>query len=158
MRHRTPTHPAHRGWSQKSGLGHATTIREHFQIRAALESEACVLCCKNKIDLKRIDQILKVSREVIEDGDYESYASLNQTLHMELWLAAGNDKLENMLSELWNGLSRGMKMNEEEYVRKSLKEHEEIIEYIRSGNEVECYLKMHAHIDESCKTFLLQYA
>ena len=134
------------------------TIREHYQIRAALESEACVLCCKNKIDLKRIDQILKVSREVIEDGDYESYASLNQTLHMELWLAAGNDKLENMLSELWNGLSRGMKMNEEEYVRKSLKEHEEIIEYIRSGNEVECYLKMHAHIDESCKTFLLQYA
>ena len=134
------------------------TIREHFQIRAALESEACVLCCKNKIDLKRIDQILKVSREVIEDGDYESYASLNQTLHMELWLAAGNDKLENMLSELWNGLSRGIKMNEEESVRKSLKEHEEIIECIRSGNEVECYLKMHIHIDESCKNFLLQYA
>ena len=41
------------------------TIREHFQIRAALESEACVLCCKNKIELKRIDQILKVSRELI---------------------------------------------------------------------------------------------
>ena len=133
------------------------TIQEHFQIRAALESEACVLCCKNKIDLKRIDQILKVSREVIEDGDYESYASLNQTLHMELWLAAGNDKLQNMLSELWNGLSRGMKMHEEEYVRKSLKDHEEIVESIRSGNEVECYLKMHAHIEESCKNFLLQY-
>lgn len=134
------------------------TIREHFQIRAALESEACVLCCKNKIELKRIDQILKVSRELIEDGDYESYANLNQTLHMELWLAAGNDKLENMLSELWNGLSRGMKMNEEECVRKSLKEHEEIIECIRSGNEVECYLKMHTHIDESGKNFLFQYA
>lgn len=134
------------------------TIREHFQIRAALESEACVLCCKNKIELKRIDQILKVSRELIEDGDYESYANLNQTLHMELWLAAGNDKLEKMLSELWNGLSRGMKMNEEECVRKSLKEHEEIIECIRSGNEVECYLKMHTHIDESGKNFLLQYA
>lgn len=119
------------------------TIREHFQIRAALESEACVLCCKNKIELKRIDQILKVSRELIEDGDYESYANLNQTLHMELWLAAGNDKLENMLSELWNGLSRGMKMNEEECVRKSLKEHEEIIECIRSGNEVECLSLIH---------------
>ncbi len=134
------------------------TIREHFQIRAALESEACVLCCKNKIELKRIDQILKVSREWIEYGDYESYASLNQTLDMELWLAAGNDNIENMLSELWNGLSRGMKMNEEECVRKSLKEHEEIIECIRSGNEVECYLKMHTHIDESGKNFLLQYA
>ena len=48
------------------------TIREHFQIRAALESEACVLCCRKKIDLQRIDQILKVSREVIEEGDFES--------------------------------------------------------------------------------------
>ena len=45
------------------------TIREHFQVRAALESEACVLCCENKIDLQRIDQILKVSREEIEKGD-----------------------------------------------------------------------------------------
>ena len=26
------------------------TIQEHFQIRAALESEACVLCCKNRSD------------------------------------------------------------------------------------------------------------
>ena len=133
------------------------TVREHFQVRAALESEACVLCCRNKIDLKRIDQILKVSREVIEDGDYESYASLNQTLHMEIWLAAENAKLKNMLSELWNGLSRGMKINEEEYVRKSLKDHEEIIECIRSGNEVKCYLKMHKHIEESCKNFLFKY-
>ena len=133
------------------------TIREHFQVRAALESEACVLCCRNKIDLKRIDQILKVSREVIEDGDYESYASLNQTLHMEIWLAAENDKLKNMLSELWNGLSRGMKMNVEEHVRKSLKDHEEIVECIRSGDEVKCYLKMHEHIEESCKNFLFRY-
>ena len=133
------------------------TVREHFQVRAALESEACVLCCRNKIDLKRIDQILKVSREVIEDGDYESYASLNQTLHMEIWLAAENDKLKNMLSELWNGLSRGMKMNVEEHVRKSLKDHEEIVECIRSGDEVKCYLKMHEHIEESCKNFLFRY-
>ena len=30
-KHGTPTHPTHRGLSQKSGLGHATTSREHFQ-------------------------------------------------------------------------------------------------------------------------------
>ena len=126
------------------------TIREHFQVRAALESEACVLCCENKIDLQRIDQILKVSREEIEKGDFESYSSLNQTLHMELWTAAGNDKLKNMLSELWNGLSRGVLVNEEEYVRKSLKEHEEIVESIRKGDAMECYLRMQKHIKSSC--------
>ena len=133
------------------------TIREHFQVRAALESEACVLCCENKIDLQRIDQILKVSREEIEKGDFESYSSLNQTLHMELWTAAGNDKLKNMLSELWNGLSRGVLVNEEEYVRKSLKEHEEIVESIRKGDAMECYLRMQKHIKSSCENFVQRY-
>lgn len=133
------------------------TIREHFQVRAALESEACVLCCENKIDLQRIDQILKVSREEIEKGDFESYSSLNQTLHMELWTAAGNDKLKNMLSELWNGLSRGVLVNEEEYVRKSLKEHEEIVESIRKGDSMECYLRMQKHIKSSYENFVQRY-
>ena len=133
------------------------TIREHFQIRAALESEACVLCCRKRIDLQRIDQILKVSREVIEDSDYESYSSLNQTLHMELWTAAGNDKLKNMLSELWNGLSRDVLVNEEEYVRKSLKEHEAIVESIRKGDAIECYLRMQEHIENSCENFAQRY-
>lgn len=50
-----------------------------------------------------------------------------------------------------------MKINEEEHVRKSLNDHEEIVECIRRGNEVECYVKMHAHIEESCRNFLLQY-
>ena len=37
-----------------------TTLREHFQIRAALESEACALCCRNHIDMSRIEQVLTV--------------------------------------------------------------------------------------------------
>ena len=39
-----------------------TTLREHFQIRAALESEACALCCRNHIDMSRIEQVLTVSK------------------------------------------------------------------------------------------------
>ena len=69
---------------------------------------------------------------------------------MELWTAAGNDKLKNMLSELRNGLSRGVLVNEEEYVRKSLKEHEEIVESIRNCDALECYLRMQKHIKSSC--------
>lgn len=52
-----------------------TTLREHFQIRAALESEACVLCCKNRIDMSRDqEQVLTVSKEMIEKQDYENYS------------------------------------------------------------------------------------
>ena len=68
-----------------------TTLREHFQIRAALESEACALCCRNHIDMSRIEQVLTVSKEMIKKEDYENYSKLNQSLHMESWTAAGNE-------------------------------------------------------------------
>ena len=46
------------------------TIREHFQVRAALESEACVLCCENKIDfhIQRIDDLENKKSYIISRG------------------------------------------------------------------------------------------
>ena len=121
-----------------------TTLREHFQIRAALESEACVLCCKNRIDMSRIEQVLTVSK-------------LNQSLHMEIWIAAGNEKLKKMLSELWSGLSMGVKMTEAEYAKKSLKEHEGIVESMKKCDTMEAAMKMHQHIERSLEDVLTEF-
>ena len=129
-----------------------TTLREHFQIRAALESEACVLCCKN-----RIEQVLTVSKEMIEKQDYENYSKLNQSLHMEIWIAAGNEKLKKMLSELWSGLSMGVKMTEAEYAKKSLKEHEGIVESMKKCDTMEAAMKMHQHIERSLEDVLTEF-
>ena len=127
-----------------------TTLREHFQIRAALESEACVLCCK-------IEQVLTVSKEMIEKQDYENYSKLNQSLHMEIWIAAGNEKLKKMLSELWSGLSMGVKMTEAEYAKKSLKEHEGIVESMKKCDTMEAAMKMHQHIERSLEDVLTEF-
>ena len=134
-----------------------TTLREHFQIRAALESEACVLCCKNRIDMSRIEQVLTVSKEMIEKQDYENYSKLNQSLHMEIWIAAGNEKLKKMLSELWSGLSMGVKMTEAEYAKKSLKEHEGIVESMKKSDTMEAAMKMHQHIERSLEDVLTEF-
>ena len=64
--------------------------------------------------MSRIEQVLTVSKEMIKKEDYENYSKLNQSLHMEIWTAAGNEKLKKMLSELWSGLSLGVKMTEAE--------------------------------------------
>ena len=133
------------------------TIREHFQVRAALESEACVLCCKNRIDMSRIEQVLTVSKEMIEKQDYENYSKLNQSLHMEIWIAAGNEKLKKMLSELWSGLSMGVKMTEAEYAKKSLKEHEGIVESMKKCDTMEAAMKMHQHIERSLEDVLTEF-
>ena len=61
------------------------TIREHYQIRAALESEACVLCCENEADLSAIKNCLDASIEAFNEGDNSNYANLNQSFHYEIW-------------------------------------------------------------------------
>ena len=133
------------------------TIQEHFQIRAALESEACALCCRNHIDMSRIEQVLTVSKEMIKKEDYENYSKLNQSLHMEIWTAAGNEKLKKMLSELWSGLSLGVKMTEAEYAKKSIKEHEDIIESMKKYDTMEAWRRMHQHIERSLEDVLSEF-
>ena len=41
-----------------------TTIREHYQIRAAMESEACELCCENGADLSIKDGLDRTAFDV----------------------------------------------------------------------------------------------
>ena len=116
-----------------------TTLREHFQIRAALESEACALCCRNHIDMSRIEQVLTVSKEMIKKEDYENYSKLNQSLHMEIWTAAG------------------VKMTEAEYAKKSIKEHEDIIESMKKYDTMEAWRRMHQHIERSLEDVLSEF-
>ena len=94
---------------------------------------------------------------MIEEGDFESYSSLNQTLHMELWTAAGNDKLKNMLSELWNGLSMGVQTTEMEYAKKSFAEHKEIYEAIAAKDAETARERMEKHIRRSLDDMLTRY-
>lgn len=107
--------------------------------------------------MSRIEQVLTVSKEMIKKEDYENYSKLNQSLHMEIWTAAGNEKLKKMLSELWSGLSLGVKMTEAEYAKKSIKEHEDIIESMKKYDTMEAWRRMHQHIERSLEDVLSEF-
>lgn len=102
------------------------TLREHYQVRAVLEKAACELCCENGADLSSVKNCIDTAEEALERNDVTDYANQNQSFHYEIWKAAGNGKLEKMLGELWNGLSLGLNSTEEEYARRSQKEHQQI--------------------------------
>ncbi len=71
----------------------AQTIRDHYQVRAALECEACVLVCRNEADLSGIIRCCKGADEALAGGNSDSYANFNQSFHYEIWEASGNEKL-----------------------------------------------------------------
>ncbi|MBR2207351.1 MAG: GntR family transcriptional regulator [Synergistaceae bacterium] len=128
-------------------------ITEHFSIRAALEAEACRLACENKADLAEIAHCVNNSL----NANSENYSDYNQSFHYHIWLASGNSKLVNMLSELWNGLSIGQSTTKSQYAKKSQAEHEEIFEKLKVYDTEGAALAMRHHIIRSMNDILTRY-
>lgn len=135
-----------------------TTIREHYQVRAALESYACLLCCEMEADLEPCREALEEARADLAHDDTFRYAELNQAFHYGIWTATGNEKLCSMLSELWNGLSMGANVTRRQYAEQSLAEHEGIFEKLEARDGEAAYRAMLAHILRSEHDIMTIYA
>ena len=126
-----------------------TYIREHYQLRGILESACAGFAASPDIDISKI--------ELTASGDYSRYADLNREFHSEIWAASGNKKMENMIAELWNGLSMGSMVTEEEYAGISIKEHEAIYEAIKAHDVQLAQRRMYEHIMRSRDDMLTYY-
>lgn len=134
-----------------------TYIREHYQLRAILESACAELAAAEGVDISGIREAYERSKESLQKGDYSNYASQNREFHSEIWAAAGNKKMESMIAELWNGLSMGNMVTEQEYVKISVEEHGKIMDAIAAGDVVRAKQEMYAHIMRSRDDMLTYY-
>ena len=129
-------------------------VRDHYSVRAALEAEAARLVAEKQADLSEIEKIVIRSGNMIEEGNFSSYADLNQAFHVAIWKASGNQKLNSMASNLWNGLSMGYRVTVEEYARMSITEHIEIFHRMEKHDVLGSYELMHRHIYRSMESML----
>ena len=132
-------------------------LRQHYQVRAALESEACLLCCQREADLSVAARSVESAGKALDAGDSAQYGDFNQSFHYELWKASGNEKLTVMLSELWNGLSMGVESTASGYAQGSQREHEEILSFLQKRDGVGAWNAMHRHILRSLEDMLTRY-
>lgn len=134
-----------------------TYIKEHYQLRAILESACAEIAAGEGVDISGIEESYETAKEALGKGDYVSYANFNRDFHSEIWTAAGNHKMENMIAELWNGLSMGNMVTEEEYAKVSIQEHGKIVDAIRKRNTVKAKKEMYDHIMRSRDDMLTYY-
>ena len=127
-----------------------TYIREHYQLRAILESAAAEMCCAP-------EESYECAAESIQNNDFAAYADQNREFHSEIWSAAGNSRMENMIAELWNGLSMGSMITEADYAKVSIEEHERIMKAIRERNGAAAKEEMYRHIMRSRDDMLTNY-
>ena len=132
-----------------------TYIKEHYQLRAILESAAASLAAEPETDISEIEY--EEAEEALKEGNLKQYTDLNRAFHHEIWSAAGNQKMKNMISELWNGLSMGSMVSEEDYAKVSIKEHERIWRAIKAHDQKEAQKAMYDHIMRSRDDMLTYY-
>ena len=122
-----------------------------------MESSCARLACENEADLADLRAIQEDAQRIIEGKTYYQYADNNRAFHSEIWHMSGNEKMEHMVSELWNGLSMGNMVTEEDYARISHKEHAAILSAMEARDEDEAYAAMYAHIMRSRDDMLTYY-
>ena len=139
------------------GIGQ-DSIREHYELREILEEQAVRLAVNKGSDLSGIVNTFQAAREHLEREGSDGYSQFNFAFHQEIWLAAQNRKLCRLLTELWNGLSMGVTVSEREYAKVSMREHEEILSAMCSGDAEEAASLMRSHIRRSMEDMLTNYA
>ena len=137
------------GFSEKN-------IREHYEMRAILEAGTCQLICENGASLNNVEHCIIQARQVLNTNP-EKYPDYNQSFHYNIWLASGNMRLLNTLSELWNGLSLGLNTTRTEYFQKSHAEHEAIFSQLQKRDGIGAYKAMYDHIVRSMNDILTRY-
>ncbi len=129
-------------------------IRDHYETRAILEKEAAMAACRKGADLTAVRNAYEQARIALESHNILQYSNLNQSFHMEIWNAGGNDKIKELLSGLWNGLSLGHEMTRESYAQRSMKEHAEILAALEARDEQTAGQRMQSHILRSLEDVL----
>ena len=122
-----------------------TYIREHYQLRAILESACAGLAAEEGVDISGIRDSYEESKAALGKGDYSQYASQNRDFHSEI------------CAELWNGLSMGNMVTEQEYAKISIEEHGRIMDAIAAGDGERAKKEMYAHIMRSRDDMLTYY-
>lgn len=130
-------------------------IRDHYEMRILLESEAAFRAAKNGMPaadslLDRLNSIKPVMAAV----STQDYESLNLDIHSSIWNAADNVRLYKFLSTLWNGPSVGFLNPELDHYTKSTDEHIAILEAIKKQDTETAKKTMEHHIERSMNNIL----
>ena len=133
-------------------------IRDIFEMRRLLESEAVVRAAKNGMETEKLLERLYHLRDHISEVSRETYESLNQDIHTAIWKAADNHQLQKYLLEMWNGPSTaGNAKDILEHYRNSTYEHIQILQFIRDAMADEARKAMELHISRSMANMLAFY-
>ncbi|NKX41246.1 FadR family transcriptional regulator [Rhodobacteraceae bacterium R_SAG2] len=144
-------------WMKEAELGRFTDSQTAIDARIALEPGAAVLVANTATpeDWARFDGYLAKMQEAVDRGDVQSYRKCDNDLHKALAVATGNDLLISILlpvietarQPLWAAIKNNI--YRADVLQNSLTEHRQIIEAMRSGDELLILQAFRNHLKNS---------
>lgn len=150
--------------SNKGAIVKSFTLEEvihYLEIREALEGLVAQKAAKNLVDadITKLEEILNNMARCLENNKFDEYSSLNRTFHEIIYNASGNAEAVELIMIIKTQLIRFHfrtilvpGRNQE-----SFKEHEQIIEALRSRNEREAEEMLKKHIANVRRTIEENY-
>ena len=132
-------------------------IRDHFELRLLLECEAVKRSVRNKVDVTRLLNLQQWAETHLDTMTEAEYRNYNQQLHMEFWKSAGNQKLYDLLSSLWNGPSGGNAGRDIAHEQISIREHRKMLDLMQAGEDEAAGQVMAVHINRSMENILRSF-
>lgn len=132
-------------------------IRDHFELRMLLETEAISRAAKRDLDLAPLLELQDYAETHESTMTEEDYRTYNQRFHAHIWRCADNRKLFDLLSSLWNGPSGGNVGRDPQHEKLSIREHRKMLEHMQKKEVAEAGAIMTGHIERSMQNILRSF-
>ncbi len=124
-------------------------LKDYYTTRIFLECGAIELACQNKSDTDDLVACLNDMEEILNQETYSEYAEYNMQFHLILLDMSGNQRLKNMMKELFVYSSVAKDVRMEDNVKVSFAEHKKIVEAVVSEDGAAAVKYMREHIERS---------
>lgn len=131
---------------------------EIYDVRAVMEGLATRLCCLHvsRMEINELEEIIDNMEEALKSKRDDKFITLHNEWNKIILEASRNNYLIKSVNQIFEYLSmlRTVSLYSSDSKMEALKEHREILNAIKSGNEKLCEELARTHIENAKKRFL----
>ena len=129
-------------------------LRNHYEIRAVLEAQAASDAAANAKDCRELIRIQEYGERIPLPMSLEEFRNYNRMFHRCIWELSGNERLSQMLSDMWVSSYSASALPEINRQTRTLNSHRRLVNDIISHDSDACFEHMKAHIMGSLRNIL----
>lgn len=128
-------------------------LEDHFATRILLETQITLQAALANDDFTTLQQMVDNARNIT---DKQAYVFANEAFHRKIWEMSNNLALASTCGYLWRGITSLTLLFFDDQMRRSIDEHQAMVDAMKSKDESAIVSIVHSHI-ETTKTSILQH-